>query len=81
MKNLKYIILGSAITIALFSVIEKLVQLILLWIDVAKISPSKKLLNYQKDTQIIKEFLKPICPVHDDYVDLDDFEEDYDDEE
>jgi len=78
MKNLKYFLFGSAIALVFISIIENFMELITLWIEVLKIRPSKKLLNYQKDTQIIKEFLKPVCPVSEDYVDLDDFEDEDD---
>ena len=72
MKNIKYIILGSAITIALFSLIENFVELIMLWIEVWKIKPSLKILNYQKDIQVIKEFIKQPEEMGDYVVDYDD---------
>lgn len=76
MKNFKYFLFGSAIALVFISIIEKFMELIMLWIEVLKIRPSKKLLNYQKDVMILKEFLKPTP-----YVDLEDFEEDYEDED
>lgn len=74
MKNLKYFLFGTAVAITFISVIENFIELILLWIEVFKIRPSLKLLNYQKDTAVLKEFLKPTQPIYDD--DYDDFEED-----
>lgn len=73
MKNLKYILLGSALAMTFISVIEKLIELIMLWIEVLKIKPSLKILNYQKDSAILKEFLKPAPSIYDD--------DDFDDEE
>ena len=77
MKNLKYIILGCAIAVAFISVIEKFIELIMLWIEVFKIKPSLKILNYQKDNTMLKEFLKPVSPVYteEDFEDFDDDEE------
>lgn len=58
MKNLRYFLFGSAIALLFVSVIDKFVELIILWIEVLKIKPSLKILNYQKDIQVIKEFIK-----------------------
>jgi hypothetical protein len=78
MKNLKYFIFGSAFAIAFISVFEKFIELIMLWVEVLKIKPSVKLLNYQKDTVVLKEFLKPTSTI---YNDEDNDYEDFDDSE
>lgn len=79
MKQLKYFILGALTILLAIPVINKLLEVIYLWIDVLKINPSKKILNYEKDTQLLKEFLKPTPPLYDmcddDYEDFEEYEE------
>lgn len=74
MKILKYFLFGSAVALLFVSVIDKLVELIMLWIEVLKIKPSLKILNFQKDSAMIKEFLKPTPSLYEEYYgDEDDY--------
>lgn len=58
MKQLKYFI-GGILTILLFLPISnKFLELVELWIETLKIKPSLRLLNFQKDTTLLREFLE-----------------------
>ena len=78
MKKLKYFVIGATSIIIILPTLERLLELIELWIDVLKTKPEEKLLNNKINMQTKKEFLKPTPPVYDDY---DDDYEDFDEEE
>lgn len=75
MKNIKYFALGILSITFLIPVIDKFLELSELWIETLKIKPSIKILNYQKDSQVIKEFIKPIESIYDE----DEYCSEYDD--
>lgn len=77
MKNLKYFLFGSAVALLFISVLDKITELILLWIEVFKIKPVERILKHQKDIAVLKEFLKPTPPLYETiYEDNDWYDED-----
>jgi len=75
MKQLKYFIFGMLSILLFIPVIDRLLELISLWIDAAKVTPKLKVLNGKKDEVLIRKFLEPVCDVYDDEDDYDDYEE------
>ena len=57
MKQLKYYISGIISVLVILPVIEKILEVIFLWIETLKIKPSKKIMESQKDTMMLREFL------------------------
>lgn len=74
MKQLRCFILGMLSILIFIPVIDRLLELISLWIDAMKVKPKMKVLNGRKDAVIIREFLKSVPPIYDD---MDDDYEDY----
>jgi hypothetical protein len=72
MKNLKYTLLGFTIGLLIFSLVEKLFEVIILWLESLKIPLTKKILKGNVEMQPMKEFLKPVNPVYDEYDDDED---------
>lgn len=68
MKQLKYFLLGALSIIVVLPCINKILEVFDLWIETLKINPSKKLLNYQKDTIILNEFINPQSEYYEDEV-------------
>lgn len=73
MKQLKYFLLGALSIIIVLPCINKFLEVFDLWIETLKINSSKKILNYQKDTIILKEFISPQNEYYEDeiYNDID----------
>lgn len=59
MKQLKYFLMGVLSIIVVLPIINKLLEVVDLWIETFKIKPSKKILNYEKDMIVLKEFIAP----------------------
>jgi hypothetical protein len=57
MKNLKYYIGGIATIIFMVPVINKFTELVEVWIESLKATPSKRILEHEKDTALLREFL------------------------
>lgn len=57
MKQLKYFILGMISIMWIVPITEKILEVIFLWIETLKIKPTKKIMQSQKDTMILREFL------------------------
>ena len=57
MKQLKYFLFGIMSVLFVLPIINRLLEVIELWIETFKISPSKKIMNAQKDVTILSEFL------------------------
>lgn len=74
MKQLKIFIFGMLSILLIIPVIDRLLELISLWIDALKVAPKMKILNGNKDAVIIREFLKSSPPIYDD-MDDEDYEE------
>lgn len=74
MKQLKYYILGIVSFVFVLPLLNKLLELAELWLESLKVKPQKRILEGNKDTAIIREFLKPTQPVYD--YDDEDFDED-----
>ena len=72
MKNLKYYIFGMTTILLIIPVLDKVCELVELWIESLKVKPQKRILEGNKNTALIREFLMPI-KASDEYVDLDDF--------
>ena len=78
MKNLKYYVLGAATILFAVPICNQIMELIYLWIETLKTYPSKKILNYEKDTTVLREFIKPVEPTLDyevEYYGDDDYDE------
>jgi hypothetical protein len=58
MKSLRYFLGGVISVLFLLPILNKLSDVIFLWIETLKIRPAKKILNYQKDITVINEFIK-----------------------
>ena len=71
MKQLKYFILGAISILWFIPIVEKLLEVVSLWIDTLAIKPSKKLLNYKKDITILQDFIKQPEEVGDYVVEYD----------
>lgn len=67
MKQLKYFVGGIMFFIFVIPISNKILELLELWIDAFKIAPNKRILNYQKDSTILQEFLKEPEEI-DDYI-------------
>lgn len=83
MKNLKYYIGGVISILFILPLLNKLLEVVGLWIETLAIKPSMKILNYHKDTTILREFTKQAEPTPDYkveyiYIDDDDFEDEDD---
>lgn len=76
MKNLRYFLFGSAVALVFISIIEKFMELIMLWIEILKIKPTERIMKHKKDVTILSEFLKPTRPVYDDM-----YEDEFEDED
>lgn len=70
MKNLKYYIGGMLSVLFILPILNKLLEAMLLWIETLKIKPSMKIMNFQKDTTILQDFIKQPMAV-------DDYDEEY----
>ena len=78
MKNLKYYVLGAVTILFAVPICNQLMELISLWIETLKTHPSKKILNYEKDFTVLREFIKPVEQTFDyevEYYGDDDFDE------
>ena len=58
MKQLKYFIGGIIFILAVPSIVNKLLELILLWIEALKIKPIKITLQGNADSLTLREFLR-----------------------
>jgi hypothetical protein len=79
MKNSKYIISGIVVGLLIVPLVDKIFEIVLTWLELLKIYPNKKLLNYQKDTAVLREFIKPAEPTPDyevKYIYGDDYDDD-----
>jgi len=74
MKQLKYFIAGIATILFFIPILDKFLEVVLLWIETLKINSTKKILESQKNTLLLREFL--FTPSQD----LE-YEEEYDDED
>jgi hypothetical protein len=59
MKQLKYYIYGMISVIFILPILNQLLEVITLWIEAWKINPNTRILKYQKDTTILREFIQP----------------------
>ena len=57
MKQLKYFMLGVISIIWIVPIAEKLTEVVYLWIETLKITPTKKILESSKNNIILSEFL------------------------
>jgi len=57
MKQLKYFVLGAISIMYFVPIIEKILEVIFLWVETLKIKPTKKIMESQKDTMILRDFL------------------------
>lgn len=85
MKQLKYYLAGIISVLFVLPILNKFMDVILLKIETLLIKPSMKILNYHKDTTILREFTKQAEPTQDYeveyiYIDDDDDFEDFDDD-
>jgi hypothetical protein len=80
MKEFVFFILGVVSILFLLPVCNQLLELVSLWIEAFKIRPSRKILKYQAETTVLREFTKPAEPTPDyeiEYVYGDDDKEDF----
>ena len=75
MKNLKYFIGGVISVLFILPLLNKLLEVVELWIESLKIKPQMKILNGNKDSVIMREFLKPSPPLYEEICEDDDFED------
>jgi hypothetical protein len=76
MLYLVIFILGVLTPTVFIPIINKFLEVVLLWIESLKVKPQMKIMNGNKDMTLLQEFIKPSPPVYDDYGD-----DDFDDEE
>lgn len=57
MKKFIYVLLGITTGVVIKPIIDKFINAILVWIETLAIKPTKKILNFHKDTTIIREFI------------------------
>jgi hypothetical protein len=64
-KEFIFFILGIVSVLFLLPLCDQLLELITLWIEALKIRPSKKILKFQADATVLREFTKPAEPTTD----------------
>lgn len=57
MKRILYILLGITTGLAFKPIIDKITNVVLVWLETLSIKPAKKILNHYKDTAILREFI------------------------
>lgn len=65
MKQIKYFIAGIVTILFAKPIANNLLELILLWIEVLKETPIKKILESEKDLTVLREFLQPTEEIYD----------------
>lgn len=81
MKQLKYYLAGIISVLFVLPILNKFMDVILLKIETLLIKPNMKILNYNKDTTILREFTKQAEPTQNyevEYIYIDD-DDDFDD--
>lgn len=80
MKEFLFFILGVVSVLFLLPICSRLLELATLWIEALKVYPSKRILKYQADATVLREFTKPSVPTPDYEVEYyDGYDDDFED--
>ena len=60
MRKITYFFLGVLTAIASMPIINKITELITLWIEAVKVKPAEKILDYEKKVVTLSDFISPI---------------------
>lgn len=60
MRKITYFFLGVLTAIASMPIINKITELITLWIEAVKVKPTEKILDYEKKVVTLSDFISPI---------------------
>jgi hypothetical protein len=75
MKNFKYFIGGILSVIVILPIINKLLELVDIWIEALKIKPANKILEHEKKVAVLSDFINPQEQYEFEYENFEDLDE------